>query len=228
MVSEAECVPDQVGDVLRAKHAGSCVVLPTGSAALCHLPSRLVCVLWRVGKGCERIGGSRNPSWCQINTGSGAACPGYETDCKALGGIRKRERRNSRTWERLGRELSFSFVLPLLLPFPSSSNLVGKPSLFTNPLDTAVLKQQEAVRAGSLFLSYCQRDHWCPFNQLHRFPDKITYKVTNNIETWRHSLMDNMINHIQLDEGGGFWEEKKGQRQLSEDSSKYMFACSKI
>lgn len=43
VVSVAESVPDQVGDVLRAKHAGSRVVLPTGSAALCHLPSWLMC-----------------------------------------------------------------------------------------------------------------------------------------------------------------------------------------
>lgn len=48
VVSEAESVPDQVGDALRAKHAGSRVVLPTGSAALCHLPRWLVCALGRV------------------------------------------------------------------------------------------------------------------------------------------------------------------------------------
>lgn len=211
MVSEAECVPDQVGDVLRAKHAGSCVVLPTASAALSHLPSRVVRKLWRVGKVCQRIGGSRNPSWCQINTGRGVALLAYKTDWKALGGIRKRVGRNSRVWECLGRELSFSFVFPLLLPFPSFSNLVGKPSLFTNPLDTAVLKRQEAVRAGSLFLLYCQRDHWCPFKRVHRFPDKITtYKVTNNVETWRHSLMGNMVNHTQLDNMRRILGGKKG------------------
>lgn len=130
MVSEAERVPDQVGDVLRAKHAGSSVVLPTASAALCHLPNRLVCVLWRVGKVCQRIGGSRNSSWCQINTGKGVALLAYKTDWKALGGIREREGRSSGVGECLGREPSFSFVFLLLLPFP----LFQQPCWQTEPL----------------------------------------------------------------------------------------------
>ncbi|KAE8279156.1 hypothetical protein D5F01_LYC22742 [Larimichthys crocea] len=75
-----------------------------------------------------------------------SSMPGYKTDWKALGGIKKGEKRNSRAQECLGCELSFSFLFPLFffLPFPSSSSFVGKPSLSTNPLDSEVLMWQEA------------------------------------------------------------------------------------
>lgn len=190
MVSKAEPVPDQVGDVLRAKHAGRRVVLPTGSAALCHLPSWLVCALWgfwaasRWGKPKLFMMSDKHWEW--------SSELGYKADWKALGGIRSRERRNSLAWECLGRELSPSVFFPLLFlrPFPSSSNLIGKPSLSTNPLDSEVFKWQEAVRACSLFRLYCQRGQWCPFKRVHRFSDKITYKVMTTVETSRHSLMD--------------------------------------
>lgn len=101
-----------------------------------------------------------------------SSMPGYKTDWKALGGIKKGEKRNSRAQECLGCELSFSFLSPLFffLPFPSSSSFVGKPSLSTNPLDSEVLMWQEAVRARSLFRLYCQRGQWCPFKRVHHFP----------------------------------------------------------
>lgn len=191
-VSAAESVPDQVGDVLRAKHAGSRVVLPTGSTALCHLPSWLVCALWRVwAVGGSR--GSRNPSWCQINTGTEVACPATKQIGKRWEALR-RERgekqpgvRVSGPWTLLQLFFSLSFTLLPLLEATSLEN----PSLSTtDPLDSEVLKWREAVRACSLFCLYCQRGQRCPFKRVHHFPDKITYKVTTTVQTPRRPLMD--------------------------------------
>lgn len=94
-VSEAEPVPDQVGDVLRAKHAGSRVVLPTGSAALCHLPSWLACARSE-GSGLSADRGEPKPFVMSDKHKQWRSVPGCKTDWKALGGIRKRENRNSR------------------------------------------------------------------------------------------------------------------------------------
>lgn len=194
-VSRAESVPDQVGDVLRAKHAGSRVVLPTARAALCHL-LKLACVHT------EGFGLSANRGKPKLFVMSDkhwewrSSMPGCKTDWKALGGIRRRERgEETEGHERVWAVNSPSVLLsPLFFysPFLSSSNLVGKkkPSIFTSPLDSEVLKWREAVRACSLFRLYCQREHCCLFKQVHHFSDKVTNKVTTAVETSRHSLMD--------------------------------------
>lgn len=184
--------------MLRAKHAGSRVVLPTARAALCHL-LKLACVHT------EGFGLSANRGKPKLFVMSDkhwewrSSMPGCKTDWKALGGIRRRERggrgRNRRARESLGRELSFGFAFPSVFfysPFLSSSNLVEKKktSIFTSPLDSEVLKWREAARACSLFRLYCQREHCCLFKQVHHFSDKVTNKVTTAVETSRHSLMD--------------------------------------
>lgn len=177
-------MPDQVGDVLRAKHAGSRVVLPTGGAALCHL-LQLACAHTEGFELSANRGKAENHPRCQINTGSRGAFLSTKQIGKrweALG----RERRNRRARERLGRELSFSFLTPPFhSSFPSSSNLSGKPGLFTSPLRHEVLKWREAERACSLFRLHCQREHWCLFERVHLFPDKVTYKVTTAVETFK-------------------------------------------
>lgn len=192
-VSQAESVPDQVGDVLRAKHAGSRVVLPTARAALCHL-LKLACVHTE-GFGLSANRGKPKPfvmsdkhwEW----RGSMRGC---KTDWKALGGIRRRGGGQKGTRES-GPWTLLRFCFPLCFfysPFLSSSNLVGKKktSIFTSPLDSEVLKWREAVRACSLFRLYCQREHCCLFKQAYRFSDKVTNKVTTAVETSRQSLMD--------------------------------------
>lgn len=186
-------MPDQVGDVLRAKHAGSRVVLPTARAALCHL-LKLACV-HAEGFGLSANRGKPKPSVMSDKHWEWrGSMPGCKTDWKALGGIRRRGG-GTEGHERVWAVNSPSVLLsPLFFysPFLSSSNLVGKKktSIFTSPLDSEVLKWREAVRACSLFRLYCQREHCCLFKQVYRFSDKVTNKVTTAVETSRHSLMD--------------------------------------
>lgn len=192
-VSRAESVPDQVGDVLRAKHAGSRVVLPTARAALCHL-LKLVCVHTE-GFGLSANRGKPKPFVMSDKHWEWrGSMPGCKTDWKALGGIRRRRwggqkgTRESGPWTLL----RFCFPLCFFTPpsFPLATLLEKKTSVFTSPLDSEVLKWREAVRACSLFRLYCQREHCCLFKQVYRFSDKVTNKVTTAVETSRHSLMD--------------------------------------
>lgn len=193
-VSRAESAPDQVGDVLRAKHAGSRVVLPTARAALCHL-LKLACVHTE-GFGLSANRGKPKPFVMSDKHWEWrGSMPGRKTDWKALGGIRRRGGGDRRARESLGRELSFGFAFPSVFftppSFPPATLLEKKKtSIFTSPLDSEVLKWREAVRACSLFRLYCQREHCCLFKQVYRFSDKVTNKVTTAVETSRQSLMD--------------------------------------
>lgn len=199
-VSRAESVPDQVSDVVRAKHAGSRVVLPTARAALCHL-LKLACVHTE-GFGLSANRGKPKPFVMSDKHWEWrGSMPGRKTDWKALGGIRRRgggTEGHERVWAvNSPAMIQSKFCFPLCFfysPFLSSSNLVGrkkkKTSIFTSPLDSEVLKWREAVRACSLFRLYCQREHCCLFKQAYHFSDKVRNKVTTAVETSRQSLMD--------------------------------------
>lgn len=63
-------MPVQVGDLLTAKHAGSHMVVPTGSVALCHQLIWHLCVGFEEFWSVSSLGGSRTSSWCWINAGS--------------------------------------------------------------------------------------------------------------------------------------------------------------
>lgn len=228
MVSKAESVPDQVGDVLRAKHAGSRVVLPTGSAALCHLPSWLVCALWRVWA-VSGSGESRNPSWCQINTGSGVACPATKQIGKrweALGGERRETAGHESVWAVNSPSVFFSLSFT---PLP----LFQQPCWQTEPLHQPnrqwgfeVARGSESLLVISPLLS---TRSVVPF-QASASLSRQDY-IQSHDHCWDFKApfngQDNAIKQTQLDDRGGLWEEKQGQMRLSEDSSKHMFASSK-
>lgn len=193
-VSRAESVPDQVGDVVRAKHSGSRVVLPTARAALCHL-LKLACVHTE-GFGLSANRGKPKPFVMSDKHWEWrGSMPGRKTDWKALGGIRRRgggTEGHERVWAVNSPSVLLSplfFLLPL--PFLQQPwKKKKKTSIFTSPLDSEVLKWREAVRACSLFRLYCQREHCCLFKQAYHFSDKVTNKVTTAVETSRQSLMD--------------------------------------
>lgn len=194
-VSRAESVPDQVSDVVRAKHAGSRVVLPTARAALCHL-LKLACVHTE-GFGLSANRGKPKPFVMSDKHWEWrGSMPGRKTDWKALGGIRRRgggTEGHERVWAVNSPSVLLSplfFLLPLPFLQQPCWKKKKKTSIFTSPLDSEVLKWREAVRACSLFRLYCQREHCCLFKQAYRFSDKVTNKVTTAVETSRQSLMD--------------------------------------
>lgn len=155
MAYQAESERDQVGDALRAKHAGSRVVPPSARAALCHLV-KLARVFALSGLSCQenlRWGAdtTRPHSMMSDEHREWSRVPCNKTDWKAPGGIRERWETEGHTWS-LACELSFS-RLPwqFYTPSSSASSLVRKPCLFTHPLDSEVLKWQEAMSAHLFF-----------------------------------------------------------------------------
>lgn len=150
--------------------------------------------------------------------------PSNNTDWKALGGCRKWEGGDSRVWECLGLELSFSFPFPLsFTPLPPSSNLAGKPSHFTNLFESEVLKWQQAVRSPLVILPLLSTSSLVPFQASVSLSRQ--YYTQSHRHRWDFKALcneqDNTIKHTRLDDGGGFGEDTQGQ-QLSDDSAKHV------
>lgn len=226
-VSRAESVPDQVGDVLRAKHAGSRVVLPTARAALCHL-LKLVCVHTE-GFGLSANRGKPKPFVMSDKHWEWrGSMPGCKTDWKALGGIRRRRwGGGTEGHERVWAVNSPSVLLsPLFFysPFLSSSNLVGKKK--NECLHQPIRQWGFEVARGSKSLLVISP--LLSTRALLPFQASVSlfrqgYKQSHD-RCWDFKALlngqDNTIKQTEHDDRGGIWERE--QREICQ--KKYSFS----